>query len=31
MDIYEQHMTANPGLDRAIYTRDYWEPTSKQE
>ncbi len=24
MDIYEQHMAANPGLDPAVYTRDYW-------
>lgn len=24
-DIYEQHMAANPGLDRDVYTRDYWD------
>ena len=24
-DIYEQHMRANPGLDRTVYTREYWD------
>jgi hypothetical protein len=25
MNIYEQHMAANPGLDRKVYTREYWD------